>query len=48
MKLFQRWRSKCCLFRIGKLTVWFFPFWWGDYECATGSGLRAFNWVVRP
>jgi hypothetical protein len=35
-------------FRIGRMTVWFFPFWWGnDYCHAVGSGWRCLSWVIR-
>jgi len=47
--LVGRLRSKYTKFRIGRMTFWFFPFWWrNDYQHAVGSGWRCMSWVRRP
>jgi hypothetical protein len=44
-----RLRSKYVKFRVGRMTFWFFPFWWrNDHQHAVGSGWRCLSWVRRP
>lgn len=44
-----RLRSRYVRFRLGRLTVWLFPFWWGtDHVAAVGRSWRCLSWVVRP
>lgn len=43
-----RLRAKHIKFRVGRMTFWLYPFWWGAYQNTVGSGWLCLSWVRRP
>lgn len=34
-------------FKLGKLRVWIFPFWWNKYENTVGKSWGPINWLYK-